>query len=195
MRSVLAEIGWEPRDVDLVAVSVGPGSFTGIRVGVTTAKTFAYAVEAEVLGVDTLEVIAFGCPDEVDAVSVAVDAQRHEVTSRLFRRNESGRFRPFGDASPRSIDAWLSDIPEDVRLAGPILRKLPEDRWTSLPTVDPAFWTPRAAAVGMLAGRKYAEGGRDSVWDLLPVYSRPSAAEERARTSPGRSIPGRPIVE
>ena len=58
IRHLLADAGWTPRDVALVAVSIGPGSFTGLRLGVMTAKAFAYAVGAPVLGIGTLEVIA-----------------------------------------------------------------------------------------------------------------------------------------
>jgi tRNA threonylcarbamoyladenosine biosynthesis protein TsaB len=60
MQNLLRRVGWQPSDVQLVAVSVGPGSFTGLRVGVTAAKVFAYAVGAEVLGINTLEVIVAG---------------------------------------------------------------------------------------------------------------------------------------
>src|SRR5687768_6416743 len=63
IRSLLDVAGWRPADVQLVAVTAGPGSFTGLRVGVTTAKVFAYATSAAVLGVDTLEVIAQQAPD------------------------------------------------------------------------------------------------------------------------------------
>ena len=58
VQQVLDEHGWKPKDVQLVAVSQGPGSFTGLRVGLTTAKTFAYARQVPVVGVNTLEVIA-----------------------------------------------------------------------------------------------------------------------------------------
>lgn len=58
VRDLLEQVGWMPDEVELVAVSVGPGSFTGLRVGVTMAKVFAYAVGAEVLGINTLEAIA-----------------------------------------------------------------------------------------------------------------------------------------
>ncbi|MCA9264481.1 MAG: tRNA (adenosine(37)-N6)-threonylcarbamoyltransferase complex dimerization subunit type 1 TsaB, partial [Planctomycetales bacterium] len=58
IREVLTSVGVTPRAIELVAVTVGPGSFTGLRVGVTTAKTFAYAVSAAVVGVNTLEVLA-----------------------------------------------------------------------------------------------------------------------------------------
>src|SRR5687768_12135976 len=62
MKQILQTAGWQPRDVQLVAVTIGPGSFTGLRVGVTAAKTLAYAVGCEVMGVDTLEVIAAQAP-------------------------------------------------------------------------------------------------------------------------------------
>ena len=179
MRTLLDEIGWIPASVDLVAVAVGPGSFTGIRVGVTTAKAFAYAVGAEVLGVSTLETIAFGCPDETAAVSTAVDAQRREVMAQMFRRYAEERFQPEGDAALVPMETWLSEVPPDAKLAGPILRKLPPERIEAAPVVDPAYWSPTAASVGLLAHRKYAEGARNTLWDLLPVYSRLSAAEEK----------------
>lgn len=179
MRAFCDQAGWELPSIDLVAVAVGPGSFTGIRVGVTTAKAFAYAIGAEVLGVGTLEAIAFGCPAEVTAVSAAVDAQRREVMTQLFRRDAEGRFRPAGDAQLAPIDTWVSNIPAEARLAGPILRKLPAELLESAPLVDPACWSPCAASVGLLANAKHAEGARNTLWDLLPVYSRASAAEEK----------------
>jgi tRNA threonylcarbamoyladenosine biosynthesis protein TsaB len=179
MRAFLDEVGWKPASVDLVAVAVGPGSFTGIRVGVTTAKAFAYAAGAEVLGVSTLETIAFGCPDELTAVSIGVDAQRREVTAQLFRRDADGRLHSEGDSRLVPIEAWLSEIPLEAKLAGPILRKLPSERIESAPVVDSAYWGPTATSVGLLAYRKYAEGARNTLWDLLPVYSRASAAEEK----------------
>ncbi len=62
MHDLLQRVGWRPEDVQLVAVSIGPGSFTGLRVGVTAAKVFAYCVRAEVMAVSTLEAIAAGVP-------------------------------------------------------------------------------------------------------------------------------------
>jgi tRNA threonylcarbamoyl adenosine modification protein YeaZ len=63
LQQLLQQVGWQPADVQLVAVSIGPGSFTGLRVGVTAAKVFAYAVGAEVLGISTLEAIAANTAD------------------------------------------------------------------------------------------------------------------------------------
>ncbi len=89
IQETLAEFGWAPRDVDAVAVAIGPGSFTGLRVGVATAKMFAWAVGAKMIGVDALEAIA----SEIErlpngaaagAVSVGIDAQRGDAAVRRF---------------------------------------------------------------------------------------------------------------
>ena len=84
LRQLLAQVGWQARDVHRVAVTVGPGSFTGLRVGVTTAKAFAYAVGAEVIGINTLDVIAAQAPVEAARVAVALDAQRQELFAAVY---------------------------------------------------------------------------------------------------------------
>ena len=100
MKALLERVGWHATDVDLVAVTVGPGSFTGLRVGVTAAKTFAYAAQADVLGLDTLEVIAAGVPEDIDLISTAVDAQRGDVVAALFTRGDDGLLRRAPGVSP-----------------------------------------------------------------------------------------------
>jgi len=92
---LLAEVGWEPRQVDVVAVSMGPGSFTGLRVGLTVAKTFAYCVQGALIGVNTLEAIAAGVPMEMDPVAVAIDAQRGDAAVAVFRRTLRVGRRPW----------------------------------------------------------------------------------------------------
>ena len=108
----MKQVGWRPRDVQLVAVSIGPGSFTGLRVGVTAAKVFAYAVGAEVLGVNTLEAIAANCAGTAIAttMSVVIDAQRGEVVVQSFVRQPDGWFEPAGPEELVDADAWLARL-------------------------------------------------------------------------------------
>src|SRR5690606_26963117 len=84
--SSLAKANWRAQDIGLVAVTIGPGSFTGLRVGATTAKTFAYAAGCEVLGVDTLEVIAQQAPVSSDTLWAVLDAQRSQLFAARFER-------------------------------------------------------------------------------------------------------------
>jgi len=162
-----------------VAATAGPGSFTGLRVGVTTAKTFAYSVKADILGLDTLEVIAARAPVNVQALSVAVDAQRGQVVAQAFQRGEDGWFHPAGSAGLVGVEAWLGSLASGVSISGPILRKMADRVPDHVTVLDPQYWAPSAAAVGRLALRRYAAGDRDDVWSLVPRYSRRSAAEEK----------------
>jgi len=176
---LLQQAGWRPSDVDLVAVTAGPGSFTGLRVGVTTAKALAYSMGADILGVDTLETVAAGVPPDVQNLSVAVDAQRGQVVAGSFRRGRDGWFAPQSAAGLIGADAWLAGLGPEVVVAGPVLRKLADRLPAHVTVLDPRYWPPRAASVARLAARLHAAGRRDDVWSLAPRYSRPSAAEEK----------------
>jgi tRNA threonylcarbamoyladenosine biosynthesis protein TsaB len=177
--TLLETVGWKPADVHLVALTIGPGSFTGLRIGVTMAKTFAYAVGAEVLGVNTLETIAQAAPANVSAVTAVVDAQRGDVVVRQFSRGPVGFFLPAGDQQLISIDRWLQELPAGMAVTGPALAKLASRLPTHVTALDQKYWTPRAAMVAQLAHRQHAAGRRDDLWTLAPQYSRRSAAEEK----------------
>jgi tRNA threonylcarbamoyladenosine biosynthesis protein TsaB len=208
LRKLLAEVGWQPRDVELMAVAAGPGSFTGLRIGVTTAKTFAYAVGAEVLGINTLEVIASQAPPDVQALTVAMDAQRHELFVAPFERDRAGVFAAAGETRIVDMMTWLSQLAPGTVITGPVHALLaaqssrfavcsvpsaPDsgDETQSMPAyceilppqvtlLPPEYASPTAAAVGRLAFRDYSAGRRGDPFTLVPIYLRRSAAEEKA---------------
>jgi tRNA threonylcarbamoyladenosine biosynthesis protein TsaB len=196
IRTLLRQVGWQPREIRLLAVTVGPGSFTGLRVGVATAKVFAYAAGAEVLGISTLEAIAAATPDGVAAVSVAVDAQRGDVVAQPFRRAPqasapAGWLEAAGDQALVPLGEWLARLPSGFAVSGPVLKKWTDPRPgvpgapAGVTMLDRAFWRPTAGNVARLAYRDYLAGRRDDLWNLLPRYSRPSAAEEKLATKTG----------
>ena len=187
VQSVLQQGGWQPKDVQLVGVTVGPGSFTGLRVGVATAKVFAYAVGANVLGVDTLEAIAAAAPPEIAALWTVMDAQRGDVVVRSFVRDcADGWLKPAGQQELLPIDAWIGRLVPGDRVAGPILGKIADRLPEGVLPLNPPAWAPRAGQVARLAARDYAKGRRDDLWNLVPAYVRRSAAEEKwkAKNSP-----------
>jgi tRNA threonylcarbamoyladenosine biosynthesis protein TsaB len=179
IQRLLATVDWRPKDVQVVAVVIGPGSFTGLRVGVTAAKTFAYATGAEVLGLDTLEVIAAAAPPEVARLSVAVDAQRGEVVAGDFVRASDGCLRPSKSEQLLDVEKWWAGLPPGTLVTGPVLRQIISRLPAHLVAMQSQYWFPKAVAAGRLAARHYAAGRRDDLWTLVPRYSRPSAAEEK----------------
>ena len=179
MLALLKQVGWLPGDVQLVAVSVGPGSFTGLRIGVTTAKVFAYSVGADILGVDTLETIAAAAPDDVTEVSAVMDAQRGEVVARRFARRSDGWLEPLGPEKLLDVETWLMELPAGVAVTGPVLGKLADRLPSHVRALEPHYWLPRASVVARLAARDHSLGRRDDLWKLVPHYFRRSAAEEK----------------
>jgi tRNA threonylcarbamoyladenosine biosynthesis protein TsaB len=179
LRQLLSDVSWAPRSVEMVAVAVGPGSFTGLRIGVTTAKTFAYAVGAKVIGVNTLAVLAAQAPASSAPLWTIVDAQRQELFVAKFNTNGHGDIPIDCDTSIVPQDIWLAQLRSGDRVIGPALRRLASRLPEGVVAVAEEFWQPMAAAVGRVAWQAYQAGRRDDVWKLAPHYYRPSAAEEK----------------
>jgi tRNA threonylcarbamoyladenosine biosynthesis protein TsaB len=176
--ALLGKVGWQPRDVQLIGVATGPGSFTGLRVGVTTAKMYAYAVGAEVMGVNTLEAIAHQAPDNICKIWAVLDAQREQVFAAQFSRTDDG-WNWMGEPSLLDNAAWLARLSATDAVTGPGLAKLSARLPLGISQMDRTLWSPKAATVGRLAWRQFQSGRRDKLRSLVPHYFRPSAAEEK----------------
>ncbi len=181
--SILGSAGWQSSDVELVAVASGPGSFTGLRVGVTTAKLFAYASESQVLGINSLEAIAWQTPSESGELWTVMDAQREQVFVGKFFRDATGVPQWHGDAMLLDNSVWLENLSAGQTISGPGLAKLIAQLPVGVRVIEQSVLWPKAAAVGQLASRQYQSGGRSDVFTLLPRYYRRSAAEEKQSLS------------
>jgi tRNA threonylcarbamoyladenosine biosynthesis protein TsaB len=182
-QELLREHGWRSGDVNLVCVTIGPGSFTGLRIGVVAAKTFAYAIGARLVGVHTLGAIAAGVETRgPERLWTVLDAQRQE----LFVASFTGR--PLIDqAVPQTeilpIADWIARLtPGDV-VAGPPLAKCRDRLPTEVMVADARFWEPMALPVGRLGYELFKRGGDMNPLELVPHYYRKSAAEEKAAKS------------
>ncbi|TWT48427.1 tRNA (adenosine(37)-N6)-threonylcarbamoyltransferase complex dimerization subunit type 1 TsaB [Botrimarina hoheduenensis] len=177
--ALLAEHGWSPHSLDVVAVASGPGSFTGLRVGVTTAKTLAYAAGATVVGVNTLAALAHSA-ETTGAVWGVLDAQRGEVFAVHFAAGESPAA---GVATQRlTLPSFVSKLVKGDLVVSPLAANLAErDDWPS--TSRAILAKPSAVAVAHLAAVEVAAGRSISPFELTIDYCRPSAAEEKAAQS------------
>lgn len=182
----LAEFGWRPLDVELVAVTTGPGSFTGLRVGVATAKTFAYAVGCPAVGVNTLEVIARqGLHANRTPITVAMDAQRGELFSATWNITPVETRTLLIESAPTAIiaaDVWLSALHAGRWVSGPGLQRLMERLPQQVQIVDANCWAPMATTVaiaGFDAFRTRQDSSSFEPFLLAPQYFRRTAAEEQ----------------
>jgi tRNA threonylcarbamoyladenosine biosynthesis protein TsaB len=175
----LRQAGWEPRSVRLVAVTNGPGSFTGLRIGVTAARFFAYAAGAELLAVNTLDVIVAQLPAHAHAAWAVMDAQRGQWFAAGYRRLPDGAWEVVAPCQVWNHEALAQRLSADVILTGPGLARASTMFVPGEQRADPACWNPRAETVGQLARRAYEAGQRGDLWRLEPQYYRPSYAEEK----------------
>ena len=178
MQGLLQREQRAPRSIGLVAACSGPGSFTGLRIGITAAKTFAYATGAEVMAVNTLELLA--CQLDVMGQIVAVlDAQRGQVFSAIFVKNDEG-IQVVEPTAIHDVDQWLGGLRAQQTVTGPGLKPLLGRLPDRVLVAGTEFWQPRADVLGKFALAKYQRGERQDLWKLRPNYYRQSAAEEKA---------------
>jgi tRNA threonylcarbamoyladenosine biosynthesis protein TsaB len=207
IEALLRDVAWRPTDVQLVSVASGPGSFTGLRIGVTTAKTFAYSIGCSVIGVHTLVAIASQAPADISQLWAVLDARRGELFVAQFVRRVSGELASptlsKGDGQGERVvpefphpnplpngegitsgtrivlrQQWLEELaPGDV-VTGPGLASIFDQLPREVVALDRAVWAPTAATIGLVGWRMFVAGQRADVFGLVPEYFRRTAAED-----------------
>ena len=180
---LLQDCGCDVADLDALAVSIGPGSFTGLRVGAATAKGLALALEIPVAPVPTLDALAATLPFADAPVCPLLAARRGEVYCSLYRWTGSGMERrwdylalPLAAAAAR-LDAPVIVLGDGVAACRPYLTRL----GPGLREAEPVHSLPSPAVVGALGHAILAAGGGIPAERLTPLYLRPSEAELKAR--------------
>jgi len=180
-------------DVRSVVVGRGPGSFTGVRIGVSAAKGVAQGLGAPLYGVNTLDAIAERFAGREGLVGVLGDAMRREVYPGLYRLSGGGveRLTPDAVTAPAVVAQEWARLGEPVLLAGNALRKYADVFCEALgdaALIAPeALWTPTGESLLMASWRDRAASrqGDGVAATVLPVYTRLSDAEEAERTACG----------
>jgi len=174
---VLADAGLGIDEVEALAVSIGPGSFTGLRIGLSLAKGIALAGALPLVGVPTLEALAWvadAAPGET--ICAALDARKHEVYAALFSATVAGprRLTPDLALAPEALAGRLEapcvlvgdavEVYGDILAGGTVLRPF-------------ATHHPRGGVIARLGAERIAAGQATNPGALEPVYVRPPDAE------------------
>ena len=172
-------------DVGAFAVALGPGSFTGLRIGLATVKGLVYGSNAPVIGVPTLHAVAARVGDHEGFICPFLDARKKEVYAALFRRDGASLERVSDDvvAPPEAVlDAARRRIGSArclfigdaiVTYEAAVKQALGAQALSTLGAGYPST----AAAVARIAEDKLSRGDYDAVGPLAPIYLRPSEAE------------------
>ena len=175
IKTLCAAHKWHLGNIDRFAVTTGPGSFTGLRVGIVTTKTLGYALGKDVVSINTLDAIAIQS-NHTGELEVVMDAQRNEVFSRRYLLEEGKPPTPLTDVLIIDDQIWAEQLPAGIKVTGPVLKKLRETLPIHVDVENEANWAPRAESVALLAATAEPIS---SPLELMPNYFRKSAAEEK----------------
>lgn len=183
---LLGELGIGRKELGGVAVSLGPGSFTALRVGISTAKGLAYSLGIPVAGASSLEILAMNLPYSPFQVCALGDARKGELYAAFFRTDGGRVLRIRADAilQPAGLMEIIKeetifigegallyrDFLEDNGLGGEVLRICP-----------PYLNYPRASSLAFYGFKRFTEGHADEVLGLAPMYLRKPDAELTAK--------------
>jgi tRNA threonylcarbamoyladenosine biosynthesis protein TsaB len=190
---LLSEAGWTMDQVELVGVTLGPGSFTGLRIALGIAKGLVLGLPGvAVVGLSTLEVVGAGCGvlAEGSWVGAILDARRGELFFELYTVSATGFPLSVGPPLIRDPAALAKELAEDPKLTGPLyingsglgpygslFKSALGDRLIPSPELD---WNPDPARLGLLAQERYEVRGGDDATTLQPLYlRRPDAVAKK----------------
>jgi tRNA threonylcarbamoyladenosine biosynthesis protein TsaB len=184
---VLKQSGLALSDIDAFAVAIGPGSFTGLRIGLSTVKGFSYATGKPIVSIPTLEALAWNFPYCKYPVCTMLDARKKEVYAALFIWENSGFRRLINELSIKverlleMINENLTELPDKILFTGEgsllykdKIRKIMGDKaiFASSEKI-----VPSPASVACLGMRKAVKGEFSEPISLVPFYIRKSEAE------------------
>lgn len=183
VETVLKTAGFSVNDIDLFACSVGPGSFTGVRIGVATIKGLAFGKNKPCIGVSTLEALALNAVPFDGIICPVMNARRGQVYNALFRYENEALVRlcPDRALSALELEAELAKKGEPFALVGDgveeMIRIAPK---TTIARISPLLTDQNAISVAKCAYRAFLDGKSSTDAELKPVYLRlPQAERER----------------
>ena len=174
---LLGECGLKARDFDAIAVACGPGSFTGVRIGMACAKGLAFANNTPIVGVSTLEALALHSAERGILLCPVLDARRSEIFGAAYRLSEeAGKLNEVLAGRAEPLEKFLNQITEPALFSGDGAIKFADAIKARLGAnvrfAMPGRNLPSAVTVALLGREKLARGEIGDLESLIPIYLR-----------------------
>ncbi len=180
LEQLLKRTGTKKQDIDLIAVSMGPGSFTGLRIGLATAEAMAYSWQCLLHGVDTLKALAYNIPVEGMVLSPVLDAQKGNYYQALYQWQD-GKLVELAGTEVVNKERLLERIAE-FKTPALILGECRKLEKIELPVgvklAPKTLQLPKASSVALVAEQEFDPEADKKIFGLEPYYIRRSEAEE-----------------
>jgi len=167
-------------EVGLIAVSTGPGSFTGLRVGISTAQGLAFSLHKPMVGVSALDIIATQASFYKGFVCPMIDARKQQVYTCLYGTNGCGQIEKKSEATVINPVPWTKSLPEATLFAGSGAAAYQQEICSA--RTDTALFLPqymsipRASTLAVIARARYEKSGGMDPAEIVPRYIRPPDA-------------------
>lgn len=182
IESMLKAESLKPTDLTGVMASRGPGSYTGLRIGLATAKALAYATGRQLRAVNTFASIAEQAPAEAQFLSVISDALQGQIYTQHFVRRHDG-WRAESSLRITTVSEFAAELAAGEWLSGPGVAVYDGQLPGENPRVSEADREPRIESV-FEVGLRLAPLSKEELFSLEPLYLRGSSAEEKANAAP-----------
>lgn len=183
LRELLAMTDRKFSDVDLFSATIGPGSFTGLRIGVVTIKSLAYSLKTPVCGIPTLDAMAYSMPDFSGIIAPMLDARNNQVFAALYhkRQNKLEMISPVMGVPIGEFISTVNKYSEDTLVCGDAVSmhidRMKSELGVKVFEAHPSLSFPRAASCALLAEQAFRENRVCHPFELEPMYFRKSQAE------------------
>jgi tRNA threonylcarbamoyladenosine biosynthesis protein TsaB len=181
--------------LDGIAVDIGPGSFTGLRIGLAFVKALAFAGKKPVVGVTSLDALAANVPFAGMPVATIIDARQGNLYAARYQWKDGRPIRETGPALAPAADL-IGQWNEPAVFLGdgvPLYKEAILKRWPAAQFAAADLWLPRAATVGRLGMERFAAGEQDDPSRLVPLYLYPMDCSVRGPNRPTSVLPKTPI--
>ena len=178
MERASRKLGWQAADLDEVYVSAGPGSFTGLRIGITVAKTLGQTCGVRIVAVPSIEVIAANAPPKAMNVGVVLDAKRKQVFAGRFQRQD-GQLVTTLEACLIEPVRFVAESAKPLLLIGEGVKYHQEAlKVEGVDVGEESLWWPKAEMVHRIGGAMAKKEKFTEPLALTPIYLRQPEAEE-----------------
>lgn len=170
IKDILEKVSWRLEDIELICVGLGPGSFTGLRIAISTVKGLALVAGCKVIGVPTMDAVVMNYKGEAKRIAPLLDARKEKVYSCIYSLS-SGEYKKETDYMLLGIEELLGSLEEETLFFGDAIDKYKEilNAFPKAEYSEEFDWVPRAVNIGKI-GFKRSFTGTDDPETIDPIY-------------------------